>query len=77
MMQLELTGFLGRNTGPFMEDLWKLLLSAQASPLGIPAEILEQKRAEIQKAQACHIYQKPRPLDNKIIPLLVVSIPIS
>jgi len=52
MMQLELTGFLGRNTGPFMEDLWKLLLSAQASPLGIPAEILEQKRAEIQKAQA-------------------------
>eukprot|EP00668_Euglena_longa_P028871 GGOE01036202.1.p1 GENE.GGOE01036202.1~~GGOE01036202.1.p1 ORF type:complete len:219 (+),score=51.57 GGOE01036202.1:71-727(+) len=50
-MQIELTGFLGRNTAPFMEELWNLLLSAQESPVGIPAAILEEKRAEIQRTQ--------------------------
>lgn len=59
-MQIELTGFLGRNAAPFMEELWTLLLSAQESPVGIPAAILEEKRAEIQRTQACGVWRVAR-----------------
>jgi len=34
-MQIDLTGFLARNTGPFMKELWQLLIDAQNSPNGI------------------------------------------
>ncbi|CAN7938755.1 unnamed protein product [Ixodes hexagonus] len=52
MMQINLTGFLnGKNARDFMGDLWTLLLSAQESVGGIPAEFLEQKKEEIKKRQ--------------------------
>lgn len=52
MMQINLTGFLnGKNARDFMGDLWVLLLSAQESVGGIPAEFLEQKKEEIKKRQ--------------------------
>lgn len=46
-MQILLTGFLEAKTPEFMRALWSLLLSAQASPLKVPAELLEQKKQEM------------------------------
>ena len=48
-MQIKLTGFLEDNTINFMNDLWKLLISAQNSMGGIPQEFLDAKREEIRK----------------------------
>ncbi|KAL3245147.1 hypothetical protein MRX96_018284 [Rhipicephalus microplus] len=51
MMQINLTGFLnGKNARDFMGEMWTLLLSAQETG-GIPAEILEEKKAEIRRRQ--------------------------
>ena len=46
-MQISLTGFLEAKTAPFMIALWRLLLSAQDSPLKVPAELLEQKKESV------------------------------
>lgn len=46
-MQIQLTGFLDKDTPSFCKDLWKLLLSAQASPQGVPKELLEAKKMEL------------------------------
>lgn len=35
-----------------MTELWKLLLSAQASVGGIPAQFIEQKKEELRKKKA-------------------------
>ncbi|KAH6587435.1 hypothetical protein BASA50_011377 [Batrachochytrium salamandrivorans] len=48
-IQIKLTGFLEVKTPKFMEDLWNLLLSAQASPTGIPKEFLDSKMEDIRK----------------------------
>ena len=45
-----LTGFLnGKNARVFMGEIWDLLLSAQASPSGIPKQFLDQKKEELKK----------------------------
>jgi serine/arginine repetitive matrix protein 1 len=50
MMQINLTGFLGGSKARlFIGELWGLLASAQASPDGIPAELVELKKKEMQK----------------------------
>lgn len=47
-MQINMTGFLnGKNARQFMDELWALLLSAQESETGIPAEFINQKKEEI------------------------------
>lgn len=47
-----MTGFLnGRNARQFMDELWALLLSAQESESGIPAEFIQQKKDEILKRE--------------------------
>jgi hypothetical protein len=46
-VQLELTGFLAKDTGTFMEELWTLLLDAQQQPSGIPQVFIESKKKEI------------------------------
>lgn len=46
-MQIQLTGFLEKETAPFCKDLWSLFLSAQSSPQGIPQELLEAKKLEL------------------------------
>lgn len=46
-MQINLTGFLEQNAAVFMKELWQHLLSAQASPSGIPDVFLEQAKARI------------------------------
>ncbi|USP77122.1 PWI domain-containing protein C825.05c [Curvularia clavata] len=50
-IQIQLTGFLEKETAPFCKELWNLMLSAQESPMGVPRELLEAKKAELQKEQ--------------------------
>jgi serine/arginine repetitive matrix protein 1 len=54
-MQISLGGFLTpENAAEFMLRLWKLLLSAQASHGGIPAEFVEAKKQELlRKQESC------------------------
>lgn len=42
-----ITGFLDNKTYTFMQDFWKLLISAQKTPDGIPRELIEEKKEEI------------------------------
>ncbi|KAK3713252.1 hypothetical protein LTR37_008685 [Vermiconidia calcicola] len=51
-LQISLTGFLDKDAAPFCAALWKLCLSAQQSPHGVPKELLEAKKAELAQAKA-------------------------
>ncbi|XP_021958339.1 serine/arginine repetitive matrix protein 1 isoform X2 [Folsomia candida] len=49
-IQINLTGFLnGKNARIFTGELWDMLISAQESPTGIPASMVEAKKEEIRK----------------------------
>ncbi|KAF4618774.1 hypothetical protein D9613_010021 [Agrocybe pediades] len=50
-MQINLTGFLTKDTANFMESLWKLLLEAQQEVTGVPRTFVEQKKEEMRKAR--------------------------
>lgn len=53
-VQIQITGFLARKAGPFMGELWHLLLDAQNNLGGIPTELIEKKKAELkQKKVSC------------------------
>ncbi|KAK8870059.1 hypothetical protein IAR55_000629 [Kwoniella newhampshirensis] len=52
-MQVSLVGFMDKHgAAAFMDALWKLLLSAQSTVGGVPAEFIEAKKAELQAKQA-------------------------
>ncbi|GAV78306.1 PWI domain-containing protein [Cephalotus follicularis] len=51
-IQISLTGFMEKNTGKFMKELWTLLLSAQNNASGVPQQLLDAKEEEIRKKQA-------------------------
>ncbi|KAJ2904720.1 PWI domain-containing protein [Zalerion maritima] len=46
-LQIQLAGFLEKETASFCKELWKLCLSAQTSPQGVPKELLEAKKMEL------------------------------
>ncbi|KAG6481516.1 hypothetical protein ZIOFF_058120 [Zingiber officinale] len=46
---IQLTGFLEKNTGKFMKELWGLLLSAQNNSSGVPQQFLDAKQEEMRK----------------------------
>ncbi|GFF37486.1 hypothetical protein IFM61606_00280 [Aspergillus udagawae] len=46
-LQIQLTGFLDKDTAKFCKDLWSLCLSAQENPQGVPKELLEAKKLEL------------------------------
>ncbi|KAK4565311.1 hypothetical protein LTR86_003928 [Recurvomyces mirabilis] len=46
-LQISLNGFLDKEAPKFCEDLWKLCISAQDNPAGIPKELLEAKKMEL------------------------------
>lgn len=46
-MQIQLTGFLDKDTARFCKELWLLCLSAQENPQGVPKELLEAKKLEL------------------------------
>lgn len=52
-LQIQLTGFLDKDTAPFCKELWNLCLSAQTSPQGVPKELLEAKKLELIQEKAC------------------------
>lgn len=51
-LQIQLTGFLDKDTAPFCKELWNLCLSAQTSPQGVPKELLEAKKLELIQEKA-------------------------
>ncbi|KAK8514475.1 hypothetical protein V6N12_009180 [Hibiscus sabdariffa] len=48
-VQISLTGFMEKNTGKFMKELWTLLLSAQRNASGVPQQFLDSKEEEARK----------------------------
>lgn len=48
-LQIQLTGFMEKNTGRFMKELWSLLTSAQNNISGIPQQFLDAKAEEAKK----------------------------
>lgn len=46
-LQIQLTGFLEKDTPAFCLELWKLCLSAQSNPQRVPKELLEAKKLEL------------------------------
>uniref|UniRef100_A0A5B7AWF0 Putative Splicing factor PWI domain-containing protein isoform 2 n=1 Tax=Davidia involucrata TaxID=16924 RepID=A0A5B7AWF0_DAVIN len=48
-VQITLTGFMEKNTGKFMKELWTLLLSAQKNASGVPQQLLDAKEEETRK----------------------------
>ncbi|CRK41769.1 hypothetical protein BN1708_008572 [Verticillium longisporum] len=61
-LQIQLTGFLDKETASFCKELWKLFLSAQASPQGVPKELLEAKKLELiqEKIEADRVAEESR-----------------
>ncbi|KAL3530794.1 hypothetical protein ACH5RR_010116 [Cinchona calisaya] len=51
-LQISLTGFMERNTGKFMKELWLLLLSAQNNASGVPQQFLDAMEEETKKKKA-------------------------
>ncbi|KAF8402963.1 hypothetical protein HHK36_011056 [Tetracentron sinense] len=45
-VQIQLTGFMEKNTGKFMKELWMLLISAQNNASGVPQQFLDAKAEE-------------------------------
>ncbi|KAL1869485.1 hypothetical protein Plec18167_007783 [Paecilomyces lecythidis] len=48
-LQIQLTGFLDKDTPKFCKDLWNLCISAQENPQGVPKELLEAKKLELRQ----------------------------
>jgi serine/arginine repetitive matrix protein 1 len=46
LWSLIILGFLGEHAAPFCSELWRHLLSAQASPLGVPEDLIKDKLDE-------------------------------
>ncbi|KAJ5116075.1 hypothetical protein N7456_000423 [Penicillium angulare] len=46
-LQIQLTGFLDKDTPAFCKELWLLCLSGQENPQGVPKELLEAKKMEL------------------------------
>jgi serine/arginine repetitive matrix protein 1 len=46
-LQIQLTGFLDKDTAKFCKELWLLCLSGQQNPQGVPKELLEAKKLEL------------------------------
>ncbi|KAJ6178539.1 Splicing factor PWI [Penicillium mononematosum] len=47
LLQIQLTGFLDKDTPKFCQELWSLCLSGQENPQGVPKELLEAKKLEL------------------------------
>ncbi|THC88400.1 hypothetical protein EYZ11_012150 [Aspergillus tanneri] len=58
-LQIQLTGFLDKDTARFCKELWSLCLSAQENAQGVPKELLEAKKLEL-------IQEKKEPLKKLV-----------
>ena len=48
-LQIMITGFLDKDAPKFSKALWGLLLSAQNGAQGVPQELLEAKKHELEQ----------------------------
>lgn len=48
-IQLNLNGFLEKNTGKFCKELWELLVAAQDDKDGIPPQLIQMKKEEMEQ----------------------------
>ena len=55
LLQIQLTGFLDKDTAKFCKELWLLCLSAQSNPQGVPKELLEAKKLELIQEKVWHL----------------------
>ncbi|KAJ5119090.1 hypothetical protein N7526_010727 [Penicillium atrosanguineum] len=53
-LQIQLTGFLDKDTSKFCKELWSLCLSGQENPQGVPKELLEAKKLELIQEKASY-----------------------
>lgn len=53
-LQINLTGFLDKDTPKFCKELWSLCLSGQENPQGVPKELLEAKKQELMQEKVKH-----------------------
>lgn len=53
-LQIQLTGFLDKDTAKFCKELWNLCLSAQTNAQGVPKELLEAKKQELMQEKVIH-----------------------
>ncbi|KAL8997322.1 MAG: hypothetical protein Q9188_006357 [Gyalolechia gomerana] len=66
VLQIQLTGFLDKDTPRFCKELWNLCLSAQSNPQGVPKELLEAKKLElIQEKTLRKLPRRPSVTKNK------------
>eukprot|EP00920_Eleutheroschizon_duboscqi_P009197 GHVT01021032.1.p1 GENE.GHVT01021032.1~~GHVT01021032.1.p1 ORF type:complete len:491 (-),score=45.91 GHVT01021032.1:1779-3251(-) len=49
VLQINLTGFMAKKAGVFVKELWELMLSAQDNPAGIPQQLIDEKKNEMQR----------------------------
>merc|ERR1719210_20958 len=49
LLQVNMTGFMERKAAPFCSELWRHLLSAQESPVGVPQEFIDQKKDDLRR----------------------------
>lgn len=55
-IQIQLTGFMEKNTGKFMKELWTLLLSAEKNASGVPQQFLDAKEEEVKKKKVAQFF---------------------
>lgn len=48
-IHISLTGFMEKNTGKFMKELWERLLSAEKNPSGVPQQDLDAKAEDLRR----------------------------
>merc|ERR1719486_77414 len=48
-LQVSMTGFMERKAAKFCAELWKILISANQSPVGVPQEFIDEKKNELKK----------------------------
>ncbi|KAL5991782.1 hypothetical protein ACLOJK_012693 [Asimina triloba] len=73
-VQIQLTGFMEKNTGKFMKELWTLLLSAQKNVSGVPQQFLDAKEEETRKKkvfQTNHLAVNDQKCCKEVVPLAV------
>jgi hypothetical protein len=47
MLQINMQAFLARKAPKFTKELWEMLLSANESPIGVPKQLLDARKAEM------------------------------
>ncbi|PYH47961.1 PWI domain-containing protein [Aspergillus saccharolyticus JOP 1030-1] len=67
-LQIQLTGFLDKDTAKFCKELWSLCLSAQENPQGVPKELLEAKKLELIQEKPKKPRKKPESRKSKNVP---------